>query len=113
MKLEWKVFHRRDAEHAEMIHLFSLPLTPQDRLRYLRDGGRRQRKMLMPSGQGLISSDSLREALGLSLFCRPPPRGMGGAYSFGVSRKGKNVSSAISVPVAKQAVRHRSLSTGN
>ena len=28
MKIEWKVFHRRDAEHAEMIHLFSLPLTP-------------------------------------------------------------------------------------
>ena len=51
MKIEWKAFHRRAAEHAEMIHLFSLPLTPQDRLRYLRDGGRRQRKMLMPSGQ--------------------------------------------------------------
>jgi hypothetical protein len=79
MKIEWKVFHRRDAEHAEMIDLFSLPLR------------RRQRKIVMPFGQSLISSDSLREALGLSLFCRPPPRGMGGAYSFGVSRKGKNV----------------------
>jgi hypothetical protein len=91
LKIERKVFHRRDAEHAEMIHLFSLPLTPQDRLRYLRDGGRRQRKIVMPSGQGLITSKSLREALGLPLFCRPPPRGMGGAYSFGVSRKGENV----------------------
>ncbi len=77
MKIEWKVFHRRAAEHAEMIHLFSLPLTPQDRLRYLRDGGRRQRKIVMPFGQGLISSDSLR-GLGLSLFCP-------------LSRKGKNV----------------------
>jgi hypothetical protein len=38
MKIEWKVFHRRGAEHAEMIHLFSLPLR------------RRQRKMLMPFG---------------------------------------------------------------
>jgi hypothetical protein len=52
MKIEWKVFHRRDAEHAEMIHLFSLPLR------------RRQRKIVMPFGQGLISSDSLREAGG-------------------------------------------------
>ncbi len=66
MKIEWKVFHRRAAEHAEMIHLFSLPLR------------RRQRKMLMPSGQGLISSDNLREALGLSLFCP-------------LSRKGANI----------------------
>jgi hypothetical protein len=66
MKIEWKVFHRRAAEHAEMIHLFSLPLR------------RRQRKMLMPSGQGLITSKNLREALGLSLFCP-------------LSRKGKNV----------------------
>jgi hypothetical protein len=65
MKIEWKVFHRRDTEDTEMIHLFSLPLR------------RRQRKMLMPSGQGLISSDNLREALGLSLFCP-------------LSRKGKN-----------------------
>ena len=97
MKIEWKVFHRRAAEHAEMIHLFSLPLR------------RRQRKMLMPFGQGLISSDNLREALGLSLFCRPPPRGMGGAYSFGVSRKGETFSSAISVPLAKRAVIHRSI----
>ncbi len=96
MKIEWKVFHRRDAEHAEMIHLFSLPLTPQDRLRYLRDGGRRQRKIVMPFGQGLISSDSLREALGLSLFCP-------------LSRKGETFSSAISVPLAKRAVRHRSI----
>jgi len=67
-----------------MIHLFSLPL------------GHRQRKMLMPSGQGLISSDNLREALGLSLFCP-------------LSRKGKTFSSAISVPLAKRAVRHRSI----
>jgi len=66
MKIEWKLFHRRDAEHAEMIHLFSLPLR------------RRQRKMLMPFGQGLISSNNLREASGLFLFCP-------------LSRKGKNV----------------------
>jgi hypothetical protein len=66
MKIEWKVFHRRDTEDTEMIDLFSLPLR------------RRQRKMLMPFGQGLISSDSLRGALGLSLFCP-------------LSRKGKNV----------------------
>jgi hypothetical protein len=78
MKIEWKVFHRRDAEHAEMIDLFSLPLTPQDRLRYQWDGGCRQRKIVMPFGQGLTSSDNLREALGLSLFCP-------------LSRKGKNV----------------------
>jgi hypothetical protein len=66
MKIERKVFHRRDAEHAEMIHLFSLPLR------------RRQRKMVMPFGQGLIDSNNLREALGLSLFCP-------------LSRKRKNV----------------------
>jgi len=77
MKIEWKLFHRKDAKHAEMIHLFSLPLR------------RRQRKMLMPfppawkpsgleAGQGLISSNNLREASGLSLFCP-------------LSRKGKNV----------------------
>jgi hypothetical protein len=66
MKIEWKAFHRRAAEHAEMIHLFSLPLR------------RRQRKIVMPSGQGLITSKNLREALGLSLFCP-------------LSRKGKNV----------------------
>ncbi len=63
MKMERKVFHRRDAEHAEMIHLFSLPLR------------RRQRKMLMPfppackpagleAGQGLIDSNNLGEAGG-------------------------------------------------
>jgi hypothetical protein len=28
MKIERKVFHRRDTEHTEMIYLFSLPLTP-------------------------------------------------------------------------------------
>ena len=67
MKIEWKVFHRRAAEHAEMIHLFSLPLR------------RRQRKIVMPSGQGLITSKNLREAnLGLSLFCP-------------LSRKGGNI----------------------
>jgi len=66
MKIESKAFHRRDAEHAEMTHLFSLPLR------------RRQRKIIMPFGQGLISSDNLREALDLSLFCP-------------LSRKGKNV----------------------
>jgi hypothetical protein len=66
MKMEQKVFHRKDAEYTEMIHLFSLPLR------------RRQRKTVMPFGQGLISSDSLREALGLSLFCP-------------LSRKGKDV----------------------
>jgi len=77
MKIEWKVFHRRDAEHAEMIYLFSLPLR------------RRQRKTVMPfppawkpsgleAGQGLVSSGSLREALDLSLFCP-------------LSRKGKKV----------------------
>jgi len=76
MKIEWKVFHRRDAEHAEMICLFSLPLTPQDRLRYLRDGGRQRRKTVMPFGQGLVSPRSLREALDLSLFCLPPPCGI-------------------------------------
>ncbi len=90
MKIEWKLFHRRDAEHAEMIDLFSLPLTPQDRLRYQRDGGCRQRKIVMPfppawkpsgleAGQGLISSDSLRVALGLSLTQpqHKPPSQMG------------------------------------
>jgi hypothetical protein len=66
MKIEWKVFHRRDAKHAEMIHLFSLPLR------------RRQRKTVVPFGQSLISPGSLREALGLSLFCP-------------LSRKGKNI----------------------
>ena len=85
MKIELKVFHRRDAEHTEMIHLFSLPLR------------RRQRKIVMPFGQGLISTNNLREALGLSLFCP-------------LSRKGKKTfSSAISVPLAKRAVRHRSI----
>jgi hypothetical protein len=85
MKIERKVFHRRDAEHTEMIHLFSLPLR------------RRQRKIVMPFGKGLISTNNLREALGLSLFCP-------------LSRKGKNVFlSAISVPLAKRAVRHRSI----
>ena len=79
MKIERKVFHHRDAENTEMIHLFSLLLRHQ------------QRKMLMPFGQGLTNVKNSRVALGLSLFCRPPPRGMGGAYSFGVSRKGKNV----------------------
>jgi len=105
-----------DAEHAEMIHLFSLPLTPQDRLRYLWDGGCWQRKTVMPSGQGLITSKKLREASGLSLFCRPPPRGMGGAYSFGVSRKGKVVflcdlcaSSEAPQGRDKRAVRHKSI----
>ena len=44
----------------------------------------------MPLGQGLISSNNLREALGLSLFCPPCPVECG-AYSSGVSRKGKNV----------------------
>jgi len=78
MKIEWKAFHRRDAEHAEMIHLFSLPLR------------RRQRKIIMPFGQSLISSKNLREALDLSLFCPPCPVECG-AYSSGVSRKGKNV----------------------
>jgi hypothetical protein len=63
MKIEWKVFHRRGRRD---IHLFSLPLR------------RQQRKMLMPFGQGLISSYNLREALGLSLFCP-------------LSRKGKKV----------------------
>jgi hypothetical protein len=33
---------------------------------------------------------------------------MGGAYSFGVSRKGKITSSAISASLAKRAVRYRS-----
>jgi hypothetical protein len=66
MKIEWNAFHRRDAEHAEMTNLFSLPLR------------RRQRKIIMPFGQGLISSDNLREALDLSLF-------------WPLSRKGKNV----------------------
>jgi len=84
MKIEWKVFHRRAAEHAEMIHLFSLPLR------------RRQRKIVMPFGQGLITSKNLREALGLSLFCP-------------LSRKGETFSSAISVPLAKRAVRNRSI----
>ena len=81
-----------------MIHLFSLLLSPQDRLRYLRDGGRQQRKMVMPfppawkpsgleAGQGLIDSDNLREPLGLSLFCPPQPRGMGGAYLTGVCQR--------------------------
>jgi len=32
--------------------------------------------MVMPFGQGLINSDKLREALGFSLFCPPPPCGM-------------------------------------
>jgi len=80
MKIERKAFHRKDTGYTEMIHFFSLPLTPQDRLRYLRDGGRRQRKMVMPfppvwkaagleARQSLINPKSLREALGLSLFC--------------------------------------------
>jgi hypothetical protein len=80
MKIERKAFHRKDTGYTEMIHFFSLPLTPQDRLRYLRDRGRRQRKMVMPfppvwkavgleARQGLINPKSLREALGLSLFC--------------------------------------------
>ena len=73
-----------------MIHLFSLPLTPQDRLRYLRDGGRRQRKMLMPSGQGLITSKNLREALGLSLFCPPPPCGMRSLFLRGQQKRENN-----------------------
>jgi len=88
MKIEWEVFHRRDAEHAEMIRPFSLPLTPQDRLRYLRDGGRRQRKIVRPSGQSLITSKNLREALALPLFCCPCPVECE-AHSTGISRKGK------------------------
>ncbi len=51
-----------------MIHLFSLPLR------------RRQRKMLMPFGQGPIDLNNLREALGLSLFFSPCPVECG-AYS--------------------------------
>ena len=52
MKIEWKVFHRRDVEQAEITRFFSLPLR------------RRQRKIIMPFGQGLISSDNLHEAGG-------------------------------------------------
>jgi len=66
MKIERKVFHRRDAENTEMIHLFSLPLRG------------RQRKMFMPFGQGLTNVKNSRVALDLSLFCP-------------LSRKGKNV----------------------
>jgi hypothetical protein len=57
MKIERQPFHRKGAKNAEMIHLFSLPLR------------RRQRKMLMPFGQDLTYTKSIREALGLSLFC--------------------------------------------
>jgi len=70
------ISHRRDAEHTEMIHLFSLPLR------------RQQRKMDMPLRQDLISSNNLREALGLPLFCP-------------LSRKEETFSSGISVPLAK------------
>jgi hypothetical protein len=64
MKIESKVFHRKDAKHAEMIHLFSL-----SRMFF----GTKKNGHALPSGleggQGLKSSKNLREALGLSLFC--------------------------------------------
>jgi hypothetical protein len=66
MKTEWDPFHRRAAEHAEMIHLFPLLLRHQ------------QGKMLMPFGQALTNLKNSRVALGLSLFCP-------------LNRKGKNV----------------------
>jgi len=60
MKIERNVVHRRDAENTEMRYLFSLPLSG------------RQRKMLMPFGQGLTEVKNSRGALGLSLFCPLP-----------------------------------------
>ncbi len=78
---------------------FSLPLTPQDRLRYLRGGGRRQKKMNMPFRQDLTDWNNQCKASEFSLFCP-------------LSRKGKVTSSAISAPLvplpAGRAVRYRS-----
>jgi hypothetical protein len=51
MKIERKVFHRRDAENTEMRYLFSLPLRG------------RQRKMLMPFGQGLAEVKMFSSAI--------------------------------------------------
>jgi len=73
MKIEWKAFHRR-ARRDDSSFFFAAETAAKKNSHALR-----------------ARPDKLREALGLSLFCRPPPRGMGGAYSFGVSRKGKNV----------------------
>ena len=65
--------------------------------------------MLMPFGQGLIDLNNLREALGLSPFL--PSSALWNAEPIppGSAEKGKTFSSAISVPLAKRAVRHRSI----
>ena len=65
MKIERKIFHHRDAEDTEIIHLFFTAETPA-------------KKIVMPFGQALVHLNNLRKALGLSLFCL-------------LSRKEKNV----------------------
>jgi hypothetical protein len=107
MKTEWKLSHRRAVEHAEMIYLLSLPLTPQDRLRYLRGGGRRKNAHALRA-----RPDRFKELeRGVRSFpFLPPARHRELRRGRRVSaEKEKTFFSAISVSLAKRAVRHRSI----
>jgi hypothetical protein len=84
MKIECKVFHRKDAKHAEMIHFFFAAETPAKK-----------------NAHALRARpDRLK---GLTRSVR--------SFSFLPSqqKREKTFSSAISVPLAKRAVRHRSI----